>query len=465
MTEQFHVIVIGGGTGGMCLAHGLKRAGISVAVYERDRARSDGLYGYRVGIDPDGSRALHRCLSPELYELFVATCARAPQHFNMLDEHIKEILSLRLRDVDDPINSEKSVSWMTLRQVLLTDIEDIIYFDKIFERYETNSDGTVTAYFEDGTSTTSDVLVAADGTGSWVRKQYLPHAKVVPAGIISIAGKVPLTGQTKDLFPPKVFLGISTIAAPKGYFEIIHVMEFKCDHSGAIKLGIGGSDAELIANWPSLLYDNTRDYINWDFAAATKRFSADVMKLRGDELITLVCDMTPNWSLIFHTLLKLTDVGTCFPINIATSEPIPAWPTTNVTLLGDAIHTMIPDRGVGANTALRDAALLTRKLINVRDGKLPLIRAINEYETKMIDYDFQAVLDSRKQQSGDDVVHKPVIGRLALGGMRTTMRVANRLPAVKRKMTDNLNRYRGGGVMMSSSATTNHGPVSAEGKS
>lgn len=44
-----HVLIIGGGTGGMCLAHGLKRAGVQVTVYERDRTRADGLHGYRVG--------------------------------------------------------------------------------------------------------------------------------------------------------------------------------------------------------------------------------------------------------------------------------------------------------------------------------------------------------------------------------------------------------------------------------
>jgi 2-polyprenyl-6-methoxyphenol hydroxylase-like FAD-dependent oxidoreductase len=53
-----HVLIIGGGTGGMCLAQGLTRAGVSVAVYERDRTRSDGLHGYRVGINPTGNRAL-----------------------------------------------------------------------------------------------------------------------------------------------------------------------------------------------------------------------------------------------------------------------------------------------------------------------------------------------------------------------------------------------------------------------
>jgi flavin-dependent dehydrogenase len=36
-TSPFHVIIVGAGTGGLALAQGLKRAGISVAVYERDR--------------------------------------------------------------------------------------------------------------------------------------------------------------------------------------------------------------------------------------------------------------------------------------------------------------------------------------------------------------------------------------------------------------------------------------------
>ena len=30
--RPMHVIIVGGGTGDMCLAHGLRRAGISVAV-------------------------------------------------------------------------------------------------------------------------------------------------------------------------------------------------------------------------------------------------------------------------------------------------------------------------------------------------------------------------------------------------------------------------------------------------
>jgi 2-polyprenyl-6-methoxyphenol hydroxylase-like FAD-dependent oxidoreductase len=39
----FHVVIIGGGIGGLTLAQGLRQAGISTAVYERDRTPSKGI--------------------------------------------------------------------------------------------------------------------------------------------------------------------------------------------------------------------------------------------------------------------------------------------------------------------------------------------------------------------------------------------------------------------------------------
>jgi len=36
--SSLHVLVIGGGPGGLCLAQGLKKVGASLGVYERDRA-------------------------------------------------------------------------------------------------------------------------------------------------------------------------------------------------------------------------------------------------------------------------------------------------------------------------------------------------------------------------------------------------------------------------------------------
>jgi phytoene dehydrogenase-like protein len=42
-----HVLIIGGGIGGLCLAQGLRRRGVSVAVYERDRTPDARLHDYQ----------------------------------------------------------------------------------------------------------------------------------------------------------------------------------------------------------------------------------------------------------------------------------------------------------------------------------------------------------------------------------------------------------------------------------
>jgi 2-polyprenyl-6-methoxyphenol hydroxylase-like FAD-dependent oxidoreductase len=366
------VLIIGGGTGGMCLAQGLRRAGVPVEVYERDRTRSDGLHGYRVGINPTGNRALKECLPPELFETFIATCARSPRYFNVLTEKLKFTATIP------------------------------------------------------------------------PRQQYLSHAKVKDAGIIAIGGKVPITAETRALLPPRVFNGLSLVFAPGGHFCIWHVMEFKWDDDGQVKGNIGGNDAELIAKWPGLLFDNTRDYINWGFWSSTDRYPPGVMDLRREDLIRLVLEMTPNWHPNMRKLFTLSDPGSCFPINIRTSVPVEPWQSSTITLLGDAIHTMTPGQGVGANTALRDAALLCRQLVAAHQGSKPLLEAVADYEAEMIPYGFARVADSLAQNgtSGDDPLYKPGIGRVMLAATRTYFRAVNRIPALRRQFLNSLYTYR-----------------------
>jgi 2-polyprenyl-6-methoxyphenol hydroxylase-like FAD-dependent oxidoreductase len=433
--KTLHVMIIGAGTGGLCLAHGLKRAGIRVTVYERDRTRKDGLQGYRVGISPAGSYALSQCLPPELYDLFVATCARPPQYFNMLTEQMSELLSMERFSGGDDVNSEKSVSRMTLRQVLLTGLEDVVVFDKKFSHYEHYSDGRVIVSFEDGTQAIGDVLVGADGAGSRLRKQRLPHARMEETGILSIAGKLPLTEKSRVLISDKVFNGVSLVMAPKGYGAIIHVMEFKWDRAG-VKSDVGGNDSELISHWPGMLYDNTRDYIMWGVWGARQNLPADPTTLSVEQQLDLAREMTKNWHPNMRRLIDLTDPSTVFPVNVRTSVPLEPWETSNVTLLGDAVHTMTPGRGVGANTALRDAALLSKRLVEVENGRKPLIEALHEYELEMLTYSKDAVLESRKQMDARSISHKPVLGRMQLAVARAGMRLVNSVPLLKRKMLE-----------------------------
>jgi 2-polyprenyl-6-methoxyphenol hydroxylase-like FAD-dependent oxidoreductase len=439
--KALHVLIIGAGTGGLCLAHGLKQAGIAVSVYERDRTRKDGLQGYRVGISPAGSFALKQCLPPELYDLFVATCARPPRYFNMLSEQLSELISLDHITGDDPVDSEKSVSRMTLRQVLLTGLEDIVSFDKKFSRYQHNPEGTVTAFFEDGTHVTGDILVGADGAGSRLRKQRLPHAQMEETGILSLGGKVPITPESKALLSDKVFNGISLVMAPKGYGAILHVMEFKWDREG-VKTCVGGNDAQLISHWPGMLFDNTRDYIMWGLWGARQNLPADPTMLSIQEQLQLARKMVANWHPNMQRLVDLTDPSTVFSVNVRTSVPLEPWDTSSVTLLGDAIHTMTPGRGVGANTAMRDAALLCTRLTEVSTGEKPLLVALREYEVEMLHYSREAVIASRKEMDAKSAIHKPVLGRIQLAVARTGMRFVNAVPLLKRKMLESRMRLR-----------------------
>src|SRR5215469_7735692 len=80
------VLVIGAGLGGLCLAQGLRKAGVEVAVYERDAGLAVRTQGHRVHIDSRGEQALRQCLSSSLYELFLATRGQHSRGVTMFSE-------------------------------------------------------------------------------------------------------------------------------------------------------------------------------------------------------------------------------------------------------------------------------------------------------------------------------------------------------------------------------------------
>lgn len=177
-----HVVIIGGGIGGLTLAQGLKKSGVSAAVYERDRTRTDRVQGYRVHINPTGSLALHECLPAPLFDAFARTCGKPVEGIRFVTEQMKALLALDGRNAPPRFRGEgvaqhRSVSRITLRQVLLSGLEDAVQFGKTFVRYEENALGRIVAHFEDGSTAEGDVLVAADGGGSRVRRQLLPRAE------------------------------------------------------------------------------------------------------------------------------------------------------------------------------------------------------------------------------------------------------------------------------------------------
>ncbi len=437
MSQHCRVAIVGGGTGGLCLAQALHRAGVEVSVYERSRLRTDRLQGYRVHINPRGSGALHECLPPELWQAFVATCGTSGNSFGFVTEQLVDLLlvedELTSGAGRDPVNAHHSVSRITLHQVLSAGLDGVLHLGKEFQRYERAADGTIVLHFADGTTATADVLVAADGANSRVRGQYLPHAKRVDTGIRAIAGKYPLTDDAKRWLPTRLHAGPNNVIPPAGCGMFVAPHELDAGLVPTVN-GIGGND-ETSAH-DAVLFDNTGSYVMWAYAANGARFPrdpTDLSDMDGEALRDLVGGLIKDWHPSLRRLVADSPAQSVSLLPIRTSVEVPRWETTNITLLGDAIHSMTPFRGIGANTALRDAQLLGRNLIAAARGEGDIVAGIRDYETQMIDYGFAAVRVSLR--TAEQTISANRVGRSML---KVALRVFSAIPPLKRMVFSEL---------------------------
>jgi 2-polyprenyl-6-methoxyphenol hydroxylase-like FAD-dependent oxidoreductase len=420
--QNLKVLIIGGGIGGLCLAQGLRKAGVSAAVYERDESRSSRQQGFRVHIDPQGSTALHECLPQHLWQIFDATGGHFAEGFAVLTEQLQELLSFRGRGEGpaDPVARHRSVSRNTLRQILLSGLEDAVHFNKRFVRYEEREDSRIIAHFEDGSTAEGDVLIAADGVNSPVRRQYLPHAEPVDTGVVTLGGRIPLTDGVMAMLPPRMLDG-PVIVVPQDTCSLFMAV-WKREAGGAEHLRKLG------------LEDNPEDDDHVVFGFGMRRehlgLGGDLAAMTGATLKDAIRRKVKLWHPTVRKLVELLDAREMTPNRIRSSKPLAAWQTTRVTLLGDAIHSMTPYRGIGANIALKDAALLCSKLVEADRGRQPVLDAIAEYESAMRVYGFAAVaasLKSMRQTTGEK--------RLGFGLAKTAMRVANAVPMLRRRLS------------------------------
>ena len=426
MTDKsFHVGIVGGGIGGLALAQGLKKAGLSVAVYERDRTPTDRLQGYRVHISPKGSEALHDCLPGDLFEVFAATCSVGNPGFRFLTEKMEELLSIEVRSDARAVAQHRSASRITLRQVLLSGLDGIVSYGKTFVRYE-ERDGPIVLHFADGSTATCDVLVGADGGNSRVRRQFLPHAQRIDTGAVGIAGKAMLTDENRRRLPPRVLEGTGMVMSPgrRGMFMGLH--EF-AENVPAVPAA--GTDDATAMPAAGALFDNTTSYMFWAYGGlrADLERGRPLEQLAPPDLQRLVLDRIRNWHPDYSVLVCASDPSTFNVVSIKTSVPVAPWPSRRITLIGDAIHSMTPYRGIGANIALRDAALLCGNLGDAARGACPIEEAINDYERQMREYGFAAVrssLAALRQSVGD----KGIGFRLA----KLFFRAVNVTPPLKR---------------------------------
>jgi 2-polyprenyl-6-methoxyphenol hydroxylase-like FAD-dependent oxidoreductase len=344
----FRVLVAGAGISGLALANGLRRAGIAVEVFERAPSVFARGAGYRINIRPEGGQALLDCLPPNLGELYLATSNRhCLPRIAGYDAALRELFA---NDLPAPTHAHTSVDRLLLRQILLADLTEQVRFGK--QVVDASQDEhEVRVRFADGDTATGDVLVAADGTHSVLRRRLLPDAEVLDVPLRCVWGKTPIPDGVPDWVPDAVRNRYSGVFGPGGDQLMIGLFQPRRHIVDAV--------AELA---PCAHIRPVEDYLMWVY-------------MGGGTLPGAVADWHPS----VRKLIAAADPRTVVPVAIRVAAPVPPWWPSRITFLGDAIHTMSPAGGSGANTALRDAADLAATLASAADPRA----AIAEYDERL----------------------------------------------------------------------------------
>jgi 2-polyprenyl-6-methoxyphenol hydroxylase-like FAD-dependent oxidoreductase len=327
------ILIAGAGIGGLALAQALrKKSDHDVVVYERDPSPRTRNQGYRLHLDPDGNAALRACLPTEVLDLVRRTSGVKGDLVAGFDQRLTRTFAQEFPGIPD--EEITHVDRETFRRGLLTGLEETVHFGRTVVGYAPAGRG-VTVRLADGGTDSGDLLVGADGYHSAIRRQLLPQATVRDLGLRCVYGRMVLDGTTDALVPADFDRGFCWVAGDNGFGAGFAPVRFRTRPD-----------------------ESTTDYLMITLVGSADRID-DTLAPQG--LQRLAVEATAQWH---PTLRELFVRGEAFfPITIRAAERFAPWEPGPVTLLGDAAHTMPPTGGVGANTALRDAADLAEALL------------------------------------------------------------------------------------------------------
>jgi 2-polyprenyl-6-methoxyphenol hydroxylase-like FAD-dependent oxidoreductase len=398
---RVRVAVAGAGLGGLCLAQGLRRAGADVTVYERDDGLAGRRQGYRLHLDARAGLALQQCLPPELLAAFQATCGQASTKLTVVSERLRVLKEVTAGDPAAepyaPGTLSTPVNRLTLREVLAAGLDDTIVFGHEVTGYSAGGKG-VQLHFAGGREAEADVLVGADGVNSAVRRQCLPAAEPADTGGRCVYGKTPLRPAALELLPAPLDTGFTAVVGGRlGMATGLVRFRNRPEQVAGVRLSAA------------------RDYLMWGLTGDRGQFGVPdgrLFAMSPAELHALSATLIRGWHPDLRALHAMADIEETFAVRIRASPVIAAWQPSRVTVLGDAIHAMSPAGGSGANTALRDAALLCRVLTIAAANGDDVTRAIGQYEDHMRDYGYAAVAASANAEAARGALRNPLLSWL-----------------------------------------------------
>ncbi|GAA3413538.1 FAD-dependent oxidoreductase [Paenibacillus hodogayensis] len=378
--RTFSVAIIGGGLGGLALAQSLKKNNIDFHVYEKEPSTTFRQTGYRIKLNPNGTAALENCLPSHLYELYLATSVMTPPHPVFLDaDSLKPSGEPRRMNDDQTKKILPSVNRFTFREVLLGELGENIHFGYRFTHYEKLDNGQIRAWFDNGEHIDADILVGADGGASRIRNQYKPGIEIFDTGGRVLYTKVFLDEQRRkelNLLTGPEMRGVRNPDEEAPAMLLFEDMAFQ-------------QPLEKITDSlaPQVTITPQKDYLYVAFAGSPEWFQIpdeQLFHLSGSELLQLAQERTREWHPQVKRMLELAEPELTGVYHLRNVTPYKPWKeTTQVVLLGDALHPMTPV-GIGGNAALFDASELSRELVQAKNENKELMAALRDYELSAI---------------------------------------------------------------------------------
>ncbi|MFT3864322.1 MAG: NAD(P)/FAD-dependent oxidoreductase [Solirubrobacterales bacterium] len=356
---------------------GCSRRATPARVFERD-SDLERKVGYRLHMNGDGGEALRACLPDDLFELYLETSRKTPPRALavVVDDQLNELSSMpHIGPPNEGPRPHTAVNRRTLRQILLGRLGDSVRLGAPVVDYVECGE-RVRVVLADGSSVEGDVLVGADGIRSAVRARRLPEAEIVDTGIegLGLYARSALSARLQEEIPSTLMDGFVIATDKRG---------------GLLAMGafnprrpVAEAGAALA---PDIALDPVDDYmmVSGNVAEGTvvppysEWTETTALELRDSMLAAHA-----GWHPALRGVVERIDPATMFAIYFGRLDPTPAWEPSRVTLLGDAIHAMLPTLGQGANMALRDAATLAGALADADDP----VAAIGDYEAAMRGY-------------------------------------------------------------------------------
>ena len=323
LLQNQQIAIIGGGPGGLTLARLLQQRGVAVHVYERDATPQARPQGSPLDLHHDtGLRALS---AAGLLEEFKQQYRPGADKMRLLNSQMEVLLDNHAEPVQDFGNEHfrPEIDRGPLRDLLVASLQaGTVVWDARFMDMQPAGTGWE-IQFENGSRVYADVVVAADGANSKVRKQ-LTDAPPLYGGVTFLEGNI-LQAQQQVPALWQLVQGGSLFALENG-----QMISFLAKGDGSLMFWI----------W----LEKPEDWLATSGIDFTSR--AAVATWFRQEFST----WSPQWQQLFAS-----DALTMVPRRAYYFPQDQPWPSQpNLTMLGDAAHRM-PPNGEGVNQAMADA--------------------------------------------------------------------------------------------------------------